>query len=305
MKRMEEKGIKTPPSRESIFMNELAGGLFETAEAFKTRTNVVASLEEMGRDLYIDEEGIPWGPDAEKVRKYKLQASSLRSAAKKHALMRTLIKDHEAIVALEKAVSDKSQSDDDLASIKEDLARRSSSWNELVADNLSSKNEQEFNAWLDNTRAFHDQLLIWDRREFEPLRVRADEFYPPKEMALFDLQPISQWSILRDEYPQNDEILEFILAQLNLLSSQSVKRVLTSLWPGAFEWMSEHCPSLTDPNKGGWRDLDKLSVRRMSSEMYREILEAWVEWPWRPTRWEIMAKLGSEHYDPDSVETDD
>jgi transcription factor 1 len=33
--------------------------------------------------------------------------------------------------------------------------------------------------------------------------------------------------------------------------------------------------------------------------MYKEIIEAWLRWPFRPTRFELMARTGSGAYDPD------
>ncbi|CZR68849.1 uncharacterized protein PAC_18749 [Phialocephala subalpina] len=304
MKRMEEKGIKTPPGRESVLMDQLSRGSTEAADRWKwDRPNAKAKLQQLSEGLHIDANGTAWGVDQERMTQYRTVAAQRNYLHKQTQELRTLIEDHNTIAMMEKDLA--MGTPGDAQAVREDLARRQASFNERY-QKLNLKIQPEFHSWADNARAFHEQLLVWDRRESEPLRARADEFYPStKEMALFDLQPSAQWPVLKEDFPQNDEVLEYILAQLTPTPTQSCKKGLKSLWPGALEWLTEHCPSLTDPAKGGCRDLETLPVRRITIEMYREILEAWANWPWKPSRWDVMAKIGSVHFDPDAREEDE
>ncbi|KAE8445550.1 hypothetical protein EG329_013314 [Mollisiaceae sp. DMI_Dod_QoI] len=304
LKRMGEKGIKIPPGRESILMDEVNQGSTQLSADFKTRPNTDAKVKTLGQELLIDENGIPLNPDRAKLVEYKSALATQKSLRKKVDKMRIIVADYMEIVALQKRIFNEGTSKGE-EPLREELVRQYERWTEIFHSLPKATERNEVLLWLDNILAFHDQLLIWDRRESEPLRAHANEFYPPKEMALFDLQPSSQWPILREDYPQNDEVLEYILAQLLPTPTQSTKRGIRSLCPGALEWLTENCPSLTNPNKGGCEDLDLLPVRRLSRQMLREILEAWAKWPWKPTRWDIVGKLGSEQYDPDSIEKDD
>jgi transcription factor 1 len=159
---------------------------------------------------------------------------------------------------------------------------------------------------LDNRIAFRQEppLLYWDRRRADPLKADVEEFYPKSDMALLDLQPRPLWPILRDNYPENYDVLEYILSTLLVAPRQSIRDGFQSLAPGAFEWLIPECPSITDIKKGGNPHLDAMTVRCLNVDMYMEIVEAWIKWPFRPTRNEILSRMGSDIYDPDPVEMD-
>lgn len=162
------------------------------------------------------------------------------------------------------------------------------------------------NYMLDNRTAFHQDppLLYWDRRRAEPLHASQDEFFPQTAMALLDFQPRSLWPILREGFPANYDVLEYILSSLFMMPSQDVKQGITSLAPGAFEWLVPECPSITDPNKGGSPHLDVMGVRCLTQEMLKELVEAWIKWPFKPNRYEVLSKMGSEIHEFDSEDSD-
>jgi transcription factor 1 len=152
----------------------------------------------------------------------------------------------------------------------------------------------------DNRRAFYQDppILFKDRRQFEPLMVQPTEFFPRHEMALLDFQPRALWPIVRENFPHNYDILEFLISHLIMTSKGSVRRGLASLYPGALEWLEAECPSLTDPNKGGHFDLDLLPAYLLTAEMYKEMIEAFLRWPFRPSKNEVLRRLGTDsNYD--------
>jgi transcription factor 1 len=147
-------------------------------------------------------------------------------------------------------------------------------------------------------------LLLWDRREEEPLKVHPKEFYPHQGMTLLDLQPKALWPVLRKNQPENFETFEFIISQLMMMPGQPLKKGLESLAPGAFEWLVDKCPLLSDPTKGGSLDPGEIRVRMLTLDMMKQIIEAWVDWPFRPTRYELISRVGSAAYDATQTDED-
>ncbi|EHK99646.1 hypothetical protein M7I_4523 [Glarea lozoyensis 74030] len=87
--------------------------------------------------------------------------------------------------------------------------------------------------------------IIYDRREYEPLKARPEEFCPQRPLALLDFEPQTVLPALK-ENPEN---------------YLSVKVELERLWPGAYEYLLEEVPSLSDPTKGGDTDLELMRTR--------------------------------------------
>lgn len=179
------------------------------------------------------------------------------------------------------------------------LALKHEEWIEKV-DAIHSTSNALF--WLhhDNDKALDQNvpILYWDRRPYEPLQTHTAEFQPRTNLALLDFTPQSLWPVLRKDYPGSYDVLDYLLSNFFVLPTQSVTRGLESCAPGAVDWLVPKCPSLTDPARGGCLDLELLSVRCLTQEMLREIVEAWVIWPFRPDRLELLGKLGSTPHDP-------
>ncbi|KAG9235343.1 hypothetical protein BJ875DRAFT_272777 [Amylocarpus encephaloides] len=138
--------------------------------------------------------------------------------------------------------------------------------------------------------------LMYDRREYEPLRVSPQEFFPNHELALLDFQPRPLWPCLREDYSARFDIFEYIYAQISSSPSSSIQEGLKVVWPGFAEWLEVDCPSLRDPTKGGDPDLN-ISVRCLSVDLYEAIVESWLRWPVRPTRMEMLRMTSSNWRD--------
>lgn len=148
----------------------------------------------------------------------------------------------------------------------------------------------------DNRRIFTQTPpgLFWDRREMEPMIAHEDEFYPNQVLSLVDLKPGFLPSV--SVHPEFYDTLAFLTMQMCLVPSHSLKTALENLSPGADEWLVAECPSLTDPLKNGCPDLELISARCITSDMMIEMCEAWLRWPFRPDRDEILHRLGSEAF---------
>jgi transcription factor 1 len=304
--RMEKLGIKTPEGRESVFSSAItttgkvpdAGEVVELSRDFYKELECLETAFSSGQFAeYLDGDRSA----ANQTRQYKrLKELRYRRDAenRKGARGRGLTSEYDAIMTLQKEIF--SQSTGDSLVQREELNQRVQNWKDDVQI-LASNDQEEFLHQLDNHRAYYlnPPLLLWDRRECDPLKVNKDEFHPKQEMCLLDFRPKPMWPILRENFPANYDVFEYIVSSLLLMPTQSLRKGLTALWPGAFEWLIAECPSLTDPNRGGNLDIDLITARSLTQDMYKEIIEAWLRWPFRPTRFELMARTGSGAYDPD------
>ncbi|KAH9205923.1 hypothetical protein DL95DRAFT_347946 [Leptodontidium sp. 2 PMI_412] len=291
LQRMANSGIQIPEGRESILVQQLNGA--DVPNSRIQRFQAVSSKEETA--AAIDD------PQKEKMRQNRL-----KSRLAGEALSASVCDTYEDILKTAKVIHDSPDSEEQRA-YHADFWERLRHW-EMDVSKLSRTNRHHVQAGCDNRLAIRrDQpLLLWDRREIEPIRLDKHEFFPARTMCLFDIQPKTLIPILRDNYPNNYDILEFLLGSFYTLPSQSVRNGLIGLWPGAYEWIDAECPSLKDIRKGGHPDLNHLTVRMLSDEMMVEMVDAWLRWPFKPTRYQMLSRMGSATHDAAGVmEVDD
>lgn len=145
---------------------------------------------------------------------------------------------------------------------------------------------------IEDRRAFYSNppLLYHDRRPYEPLKVKAEEFYPEDGLTLLDFQPKSIHPVFRPQ--TNYDHFEYILSTFFSSPTQSVAKGMETLAPGAKEWIIPECPSLTDITKGGNPNPELFRIRQLTQEQLTEIMVSWMNWPFRPTFEQIMARMG-------------
>jgi transcription factor 1 len=316
--KMDKMGIRTPQGRESSCLEELISGVPSDLRKTGSVGTSVSFLEEL-RGLeaqYAAGKLGDWeyinpsarrptirleSPELSRLRKLRYLEKFQQRKFEKREGMKTEL---DEIFALQREVHATRQPEQRQA-LEEVLKQRTDAWKGRL-DGLDEDSYDNTMAYLDNGRIFErkPQSLMWDRRDYEPLKVRADEFLPMREMCLLDIQPKSLWPILQENFPDNYDALEYILSQLLIIPSQNICRGLSALAPGAYDYLIAECPSLTDPSKGGSLGVELTSVRCLTDEMLKEIIEAWVRWPFKPNRFEIMGKLGSTTWDPDASATD-
>jgi mitochondrial transcription factor 1 len=317
LEKMEKMGVSTPQGRESSCLEELLSGVvcdlrkvgsIGTSDAFlKELSDLEAQYAagKLGEWEYKD------GPTLKpKMRTESPELARLRTLRYLEKHQRRKFEKRECIKAeldevlamqreLHATKQPKRQAQEGV------MKHRTDAWKRKM-DDLPEEVLENTVAYLDNCRIFDmkPRTLMWDRRDYEPLKVRANEFLPMREMCLLDFQPKSIWPILKENFPDNYDAFEYILSQLLIIPTQNIRRGFSALAPGAYDYLIAECPSLTDPTKGGSLDVELISVRCLTTEMLKEIIEAWVRWPFKPNRFEIMSKLGSEAWDPDASATD-
>jgi transcription factor 1 len=261
---------------------------------------------------YVDAKGQPLDIEPELNKRHKRGEPKLKVSVEYDRLTdlryrkkigeRNVDKINSIVLEYEKIVYDLEKADDTAGiegkSEKDLVMERLEQWRSKL-EFVSADNQGIIWQRLDDRRVFHQTppVLYWDRREFEPLAVKADEFFPVGEMCLLDFHPQSVWPIIRGKNLTNYDFLEFILTGLFITPSQSIITGLKSVAPGADEWIIPRCPALTDTSKGGSVDLESLAVRSLNQEMLEQILAAWMDWPFQPTKAQLMARLGSQAID--------
>lgn len=307
--KMQEAGVKTPKSRMGQLEREAAGNGDED-----TRSGVVRpflkDLEEMEAKYarkefcsYHDADGSPVyimpgdntkvhlrngrrTPEWLQLLALRYRAAHLNKAASTNDQFLT---EYDSIMdSLSKLEGSQGEEADEARTA---LRARKKKW---LADMEALTGNQEALVWtrLDDRRAFRQDppILLWDRREAEPLKVNTTDFFPQHEMCLLDFEPKPFWPLFRGQNSANYDYVDFVLAALFSHPTHSIVRALKSLAPGADEWIIPRCPSLRDTSKGGSADLDLLSVRTLNQEMVRELMEAWMGWPFRPTKAGMLSR---------------
>ena len=119
--------------------------------------------------------------------------------------------------------------------------------------------------------------LAWDSRPFEPLIAKEDEVWPPNGVVLIDSTPRP---IPPGKSPDWYDWLQDFASALMESTPMSVVAALENLQHGAAELVTR-APSLTNPAKGGRRNLQQLRVRMLTVEMVEELCQAFRDWPFR------------------------
>lgn len=126
---------------------------------------------------------------------------------------------------------------------------------------------------------------MWDRRTAEPMKAYKEEFYPQKNLCLLDIQPRHPLP-----YPMTQAqllLLRMLTTTIWLGGSDNLTH-LDRIAPGAFNALTSRVPSLTDPTRGGERDIRDLPIDRLTPEMAYGLVKAWLDWPFRPNLGDLI-----------------
>ncbi|KAK1985753.1 hypothetical protein LZ30DRAFT_356200 [Colletotrichum cereale] len=248
--------------------------------------------------------------DDKKLSRERTRLQYLRHQSKRHeeqaAMYRDLLEEMKELARLRQSIDDsRGEPPAAAAAAEAELAARDRAWNEKVGA-LGKNFFIDFRLIRDNLHLFRQDpaVLLWDRRPYEPLAVRADEFFPNVECALLDIQPKAMHPLLRQTGPGTSRAGDaFEMLQRSMLgaSIEPVSRSVERIWPGAAEGMLPHCPSLRDPARGGLAGTGhgELCARALNERQWTELLEAFMAWPFRPSYEQLIGRLA------DDVETED
>ncbi|KPM41064.1 hypothetical protein AK830_g5473 [Neonectria ditissima] len=169
-------------------------------------------------------------------------------------------------------------------------------WTERI-QSLKKNTRKELIMVHDNYHIFRQDppQLLWDQRPYEPLAVRADDFFPNVPCALLDFQPKAMHPLLRETGPltsragdMSDMMLRFWFAH----SLLPARKAMDGVWPG-FGDLFDAVPSLRDPALGGIAlpGEGEICARAINGAQWGDILQAFSEWPFRPTYAQLVGRL--------------
>lgn len=296
---MDKAGIKTPDGRALTMQIEAAQKQGESSRdaSYNASRQSMAQLEDLESrwkrgefTRYVED---PTAPRGKTVSEEYLRMSRMQHRRnfliKEYAWLDEQIARHDSIIAQEESLGNLPA--DEASSAKEEIKKL---WETFLED-LEKRHyhqQAQFFLRLDDRLLFYKDppVLHWDRQPFMALKVKAEEFFPAHELALLDVQPKALEPIFRPSV--NYDHFEYIVASFFTFPTQSIESAMRSLAPGAFEWLIPECPSLTDVSKGGYSDLNMVRVRIMTREQWKEILTAWMNWPFRPNDEQVLYRLG-------------
>lgn len=176
-------------------------------------------------------------------------------------------------------------------------------------ENIKKNTRKEWAMVRDNYQLFRKEkpTLFWDRRPFEPLATRAEEFYPKTPCALLDLQPKTMSKYVRQHGPtaRNGTISDTMLRYWWQHMLLPVPKAMDGLWPG-FGDQAPGVASIYDPAQGG-SPLSKhgaLTARCVTEQQWADIIKAWLDWPFAPGYTTLVGRLMDE-YDNATMDDED
>ncbi|KAI1763226.1 S-adenosyl-L-methionine-dependent methyltransferase [Hypoxylon sp. FL1150] len=160
----------------------------------------------------------------------------------------------------------------------------------------------EFTTYKDNLHYYRQDppILSWDRRAYDPMAVQPEEFYPNVQCSLLDIQPKAVHPLLRQTGPNSNraaDCFELIASSMMHHSRQPVGQTLDALMPGAADYIIPRWKSARDVDRGGvaaGMRHAQLTPRMLNAQQWEELLELWMEWPFRPEFHELVARTHDE-----------
>ncbi|KAH8709236.1 Mitochondrial transcription factor 1 [Beauveria bassiana] len=180
-----------------------------------------------------------------------------------------------------------------------DLAARDAAY-DAAAARLPKNKAAEYQRLSDNYHLFRQDppVMLWDRRDYEPLVARPPDFFPNAPTTLLDMQPKAMDPILRQYGPATSRAGEMSDVLLHLWFINTLGPLgdgLDRLW-GGFGSEIGRCPSFTDPRRGGspLSGVGKIPARCINEEQWLEVMRAWMDWPFRPAYTQLLGRYSEE-----------
>ncbi|KAI5212796.1 S-adenosyl-L-methionine-dependent methyltransferase [Aureobasidium subglaciale] len=123
--------------------------------------------------------------------------------------------------------------------------------------------------------------MAWDRRPYEAIVAKEEEFWPRFPMQLLDLKPRQE--ALGDDLmgtTESDQIRRGLAKSLFTHSAVPLVESIDRLGPGAREFLV--VPAFKDALLGGRLDPKLLLTRDITFELLNALTRAYIEWPFRP-----------------------
>ncbi|KAK3186557.1 hypothetical protein K4F52_004597 [Lecanicillium sp. MT-2017a] len=296
--RMEEMGLKMPTGRETIMHRKIKSdpSLQGQQLAGKHPPSLARPFKQELEDLEAEQPKATRRSRTTKNADLPPRLKALRARSKGETALGEqylgLLQERDNLFALARSGGGR----DSAAFRAADAA-----WHESL-DNLNKNQRNEFNMIHDNYHLFRQSphALLWDRRAYEPLATADTDFYPNAPTALLDIQPKSMRAPFREFGPATSRAGDMSDVMLRFWFSQTllpVQQAMDSVWAGFGEQFAA-CPGLTDVGTGGspveGRKVGAMRARCVNEAQWAEIMQAWMDWPFRPAYTQMLGRLADE-----------
>ncbi|KAL8912943.1 MAG: hypothetical protein Q9171_002142 [Xanthocarpia ochracea] len=309
-KLMEDSGITIPPGRETDLHKQVneeisrsksdnAGqGLEFTSIRARSWHEELEDLREVFKDIELPRSKFSSGrrflknvpkeiiEDPRFTRFLQLERN-LKHVQKRTGLIEGLLQEQAQIDALDLQAHALDSKDPQRTATLAEVQQKKTQLQERLDDLKGQNTRNEFEFFKHDRKAYESNppLLMWDHRSAEPMKAYKEEFYPAKNLCLLDIQPRHPFP-----YQLTGEQLMFFRVLTNTLWHTGWDNLtgLDRIAPGAFDAVTSKVPSLTDPTRGGERDLHDLPICRLTPEMAYELTKAWLDWPLRPNLGDLL-----------------
>lgn len=131
-------------------------------------------------------------------------------------------------------------------------------------------------------------VIPYDRRRVDPILTHPDEFYPQNPLHLLDISPRAR-NLKSDitSAAEGNAVMRDLAQTLLMRPREDVVRALDRIAPNAGRDLVAATPSLRDASRGGRVDPRDLSARCIDRDMFLDLVDAFLEWPFRPTTVEL------------------
>lgn len=308
LNRMREAKLKTPPGKESFYMQQFFKLGFSTDTpvdpdkyltfAGRQTDPELEALQQRDKETPMDHKSPEWQRMANITYYHnRLDRDIVRA--------QDYIKGQRELLALQQrfaAATDPVERE----RLGEELRLSEESWNKAFTKMPTYLSHVVTNA-RDNLHLLQQPpelgpVLSWDRRPYEPLPLRPDDFFPNIPCALLDIQPKVPDPLLRCMGPgstKSGDVFDLIMSVLLLQRRKPVIQLMDNLWPGTYEDVYPRCPSLRDPAQGGiplsgW---SSINARVLNQVQLMEILRSFMAWPFRPPYSQMVGRHGEDKGD--------
>ncbi|CAN8105495.1 unnamed protein product [Discula destructiva] len=315
-RRMQENGMKTPPGRETRWLSQLKKYDSQFLEQPVPMEEIAAEVGEryIGEKVYLDllarHRKKPFASGSADMMRLKLATKKADNNTRFFQDILKWLVPHDAAVAAYQAAEEAHGKPD--SAYKELLAMAHELEAQLDALTATlpkiSRGQRIFARdmihILRGQPADLGPVLSWDRRPYEPLPVTPQDFFPNVPCALLDIQPSPCHPLLRAIGPGTSNagaMFDMILGVMLDGSANSVARQVAGLWPAAADDVLPQCKTLWDPARGGipLRENAALTNRALNRTQLLDILEQFLEWPFRPTYLEMVGRLSPDEWADD------
>ncbi|KAK7542851.1 uncharacterized protein J3D65DRAFT_231622 [Phyllosticta citribraziliensis] len=259
LKRMEAAGLQIPPNRQNPLHKTLLRLREDWPRTWERFMNTVR------KDL--DQLDIPVGN--------KARHPPRRAIA-------PLLQEGDEVMRLERLAVDDSQPKEVQVAAREEYEKRYAKLHRAVSS-LPSARRLHFNQDMDRLALWRRDPpgSLWDRRPFEPVECRKEDFCTifGRPLSLLDIcpkRPAQQHS------PFDLIYWERLVSRLLERSAQPLSNAFDMISPGASELIMPKLSVLRDPLRYGSLHPEHVRARMLTTEMLDELVQVWKTWPSRP-----------------------